>query len=298
VFPLPFATRTIAALVAVCILPLAACQRGFEQEYAADGQPLFNTLSFSDLRREGPLYPDHRVSATEGGCRVTTATTDTPQYVFTTRYRDCADAPKQHAVVTMRRKSDGQESEVMDLTADREPLFEHTLRIADIDGEEPPELVMLSCGSAQQPEDCEKTWLHRQVPGQRGFVNFFAGSHRKLWLGAHYIVVESGSVGTGLPSTPQDLGQPVSRTTLTEPGHLTRQVYLRHPPRRPDATDLPGMPDPNTVTWHHGLLVYADLDTATGQCTMRYIAKPDGELRALSPVPAVLERFCAATLRP
>jgi len=195
----------------------------------------------------------------------------------------------------MRQKADGQESEVMDLTADREPLFEHTLRFADVDGEGPPELVMLSCSGADTPERCEKGWIYRQAPDQPAFINLFAGGYHRLWLNAHYIVTETGSGAVGLPSTPQDMGQPVRRGSFLGPGHLTRQVYLRHPPKRPDALDLPNLPNENTVTWHHGLLFYADLDTATGQCSLHHPSQPDGAIRPLPTVPERLQRFCAVS---
>jgi len=294
---LPLAAHTLAPLLTLVLL-LAGCQRGFEQAYDAAGVPQFDAHSFDGLRAEGPLYPDQRVSTTEGGCRLTTATTDTPQHVFTTRFKDCADAPKQHALVMMRQKADGQESEVMDLTADREPLFEHTLRFADVDGEGPPELVMLSCSGADTPERCEKGWIYRQAPDQPAFINLFAGGYHRLWLNAHYIVTETGSGVVGLPSTPQDMGQPVRRGSFLGPGHLTRQVYLRHPPKRPDALDLPNLPNENTVTWHHGLLFYADLDTATGQCSLHHPSQPDGAIRPLPTVPERLQRFCAVSFRP
>lgn len=284
------------ALLMACLL-LSACERSFKQSYD-DGVPQFDAQSLVGLRAAGSLYPDQRVSETVDGCRLTTATTDTPAYLFTTRFRDCPDAPKQYAQVTLRRKSDGQESEALDLTADREKFFEHTLRIADVDGEEPPDLVMLSCSGAEQPAQCEWSWLYRQMPGHKHFGNFLAVGHQRLWLNAHYFVTESGSAAVGLPSVADDLNRSVTRESFLGPGHLTRQVYLRHPPRRPDALDLPGMPDENTVTWHHGLLVYADLVPATGACTLYYPKPPDGTIHTLSPVPESLQRLCAAEFKP
>jgi hypothetical protein len=289
---------TLATLGLAALSALSGCQRGFEQDYTADGAPVLDARYFLDLRREGAFFAEQRASTTVDGCRVTTVITDTPGQVFTTRYTDCPGSPKQTALVSMRHKSDGHERSVMDLTADREPLFEHSVRVAEVDGEAPPELIVLGCSGAQRPEDCSKTWVYRETPGQRYFANVFAASYDKLWIGAHYIVIEIGASASGLPRTPSDLRLPVPRESVLGAGHLSRQIYLRHPPRRPDALDLPGLHDENTVTWHHGLLVHVDFETATGQCILQYPSKPDGALRPLNPVPEVLTRFCAASLRP
>jgi hypothetical protein len=273
-------------------MALTACSLGFEQEYADDGMPIFDSKSFSNLHPEGALYPENRVTEQKNGCSVTMVSTDTPKHTFTTRYEICDGKSRLHALIHMQDKMNGTAKEVFDLTADREAHFEHTLRFAEIDGDGTAELVALSCSGSTKVEDCKRGWLYRLSKDDQ-FVNFFSADYQRLWINENYIVTESDSKILGLPRTIDDIAKSSHVPPIRRTDHRTYQVYLRNPTKEITGYEALDKYNENTVTWSHGLLFFTEIDAATGTCTVQFKSQFDGEAYPMHPVPEPVQRFCS-----